>query len=146
VWQGELVPGSIEKVVDGQTQLVPGMVATAKVSVLWVVAAYIVLTFGEVLLYPTALQLAFTAAPKSMKGLVTAVFLLTNTLGNFVNTFWTRTYGGSINDRPDERGSLAPGQFFGFTALMALAAAVACIFVGRRLQRQLESSAETIEA
>jgi POT family proton-dependent oligopeptide transporter len=145
-WQGEAVPGLIEKVIDGETKLVPGMVATAKVSAFWVVVAYIVLTFGEVLLYPTALQLAFTAAPKSMKGFVTAVFLLTNTLANFINTGWTRTYGGSINDPLDERGSLPPGQFFAFTALMAVAASVAFVFVGRRFQQGTEPQSNGSEA
>jgi POT family proton-dependent oligopeptide transporter len=138
LWHGQEVPGLIEKVIDGETKLVPGIVATEKVSALWVVFAYIVLTFGEVLLYPTALQLAFTAAPKSMKGFVTAVFLLTNTLGNFINTVWTTTYGGSLNDPANERGSLSPGQFFAFTALMALGAAVAFVFIGRRFDRGTE--------
>jgi POT family proton-dependent oligopeptide transporter len=140
-WGGHAEAGSIEKVVDGQTTLVPGLVATEKVSMLWMVVAYIVLTFGEVLLYPTALQLAFTAAPKSMKGFVTAVFLLTNTLGNFINTFWTTTYGGSFNDKPEDRGSLAPGRFFALTALMAVGAGLAFIYVGRRFQRENEFEA-----
>ena len=65
LWQGHTEPGLIEKIEDGQTTLVEGEVATDKVSVLWIVAAYVVLTLGEVLLYGTALELAYTAAPRA---------------------------------------------------------------------------------
>ena len=40
-------------------------VSTVKVSVLWPAMAYIVLTFGEVLLYGTMLELAYAAAPNA---------------------------------------------------------------------------------
>jgi hypothetical protein len=72
------------------------LVATNKVSLYWPAMAYIVLTFGEVLLYGTMLDLSYAAAPKSMKGYVTACFLLTNTLANFLNILWT--------GRPARRG------------------------------------------
>ena len=86
-------------------------VSTAKVSVFWPAAAYIVLTFGEVLLYGTMLDLAYAAAPKSMKGFITACFLLTNTLGNFLNIPWTPMYGGSLTDEAAERGPLCQARF-----------------------------------
>lgn len=116
--------------------------ATAKVSVLWPALAYIVLTFGEVLLYGTMLDLAYTAAPKSMKGFITACFLLTNTLGNFLNMWWMTNYGGSLKDEASKRGALMPGEFFGITALVVLAAAVAFVFIGRQFERsQAEAAA-----
>jgi POT family proton-dependent oligopeptide transporter len=116
-------------------------VATTKVSVFWPVAAYIVLTLGEVLVYGTMLELAYTAAPKSMKGFITACFLLTNTVANFLNMAWTPLYA-SISDEPAKRGPLLPGTFFGITALVTLAAAVAFIFVGKRFERsQTEAAA-----
>ena len=110
-------------------------VATAKVSVFWPAAAIIVLTFGEVLLYGTMLELAYAAAPKSMKGFVTACFLVTNTVANFLNIFWTPMYGGSLADKVADRGPLLPGPFFGITALVVVAAAVAFIFVGKQFER-----------
>ena len=73
----------------------------------WPAMAYIVLTFGEVLLYGTMLDLSYAAAPKSMKGYVTACFLLTNTLANFLNILWTPFYGGSLPDPASKRGPLA---------------------------------------
>src|SRR5262249_23255249 len=57
---------------------------TVLVSAWWIVLAYIVLTAGEVLLYGTMLDLSYSAAPKSMKGFVTACFLVTNALGNLI--------------------------------------------------------------
>jgi POT family proton-dependent oligopeptide transporter len=117
-------------------------VATRKVSVWWPAMAYIVLTFGEVLLYGTMLELAYAAAPKSMKGFITACFLVTNTLGNFLNMLWTPHYGGSLKDAIEKRGSLPPGTFFGITALIVLFAAVVFVFVGKRFERsQAEAAA-----
>jgi dipeptide/tripeptide permease len=129
---GFLVQGHTTVQAQGDTSV---EVCTAKVSILWPVIAYIVLTVGEVLLYGTMLELAYSAAPKSMKGFVTACFLVTNTLGNFVNVVWTPMYGGSLTDALAKRGPLLPGPFFGITALLVLAAALAFVFVGRQFER-----------
>jgi POT family proton-dependent oligopeptide transporter len=108
---------------------------TVKVSALWMVLAYIVLTAGEVLVYGTMLDLSYAAAPKSMKGFITACFLLTNTLGNFINSVIAPTYGGSLNVAPEERGALSPEQFFAMSAGIVLVATVAFYFVGKRFER-----------
>jgi proton-dependent oligopeptide transporter, POT family len=52
------------------------------VSVWWQVLAYLVLTTSEVLVSITALEFAYTQAPKRMKSVVMGLFLLTVTLGN----------------------------------------------------------------
>jgi dipeptide/tripeptide permease len=115
-------------------------VEPTKVSIGWVALAYIVLTAGEVLLYATALEMAYAFAPKNIKSFVTACFLLTNTLGNFINSGLVRLYGGSLRDPVENRGPLPPGQFFAVAALIALAAAVAFVFVGRRFDRPMQSA------
>ncbi len=97
-----------------------------KVSAWWIVLAYFVLTAGEVLLYGTGLELAFTAAPASMKGFVTACFLLTNTLGNLINSRLSKWY--------ETRMAAAP--FFAMTAGIVVLAAVAFVFVGRQFNRR----------
>jgi POT family proton-dependent oligopeptide transporter len=129
---GYQVQGHIEhRIVDGK-----GIdVCVQKVSYLWPAMAYIVLTFGEVLLYGTMLDLSYSAAPKNMKGFVTACFLVTNTLANFLNIFWTPLYGGSLKDDPSKRGPLSPGMFFALTAAATFAAAVGFIFVGRAFEK-----------
>jgi dipeptide/tripeptide permease len=106
-----------------------------KVSFLWPAMAYIVLTFGEVLLYGTMLDLSYAAAPKSMKGYVTACFLLTNTLANFLNILWMPFYGGSLPDPVSKRGPLPPGTFFGVTAAITLVAALVFIYIGKQFER-----------
>jgi POT family proton-dependent oligopeptide transporter len=136
---GFLVQGATHQVMQGDRTV---EVATAKVSVYWPALAYIVLTCGEVLLYGTMLELAYTAAPTSMKGFITACFLLTNTLGNFLNMVWTPMYGGSLVDAAAKRGPLLPGQFFGITALVVLTAAAVFLFVGKQFERsQAEAAA-----
>jgi dipeptide/tripeptide permease len=117
------------------------LTALNKVSIYWPAMAYIVLTFGEVLLYGTMLDLSYAAAPKSMKGYVTACFLLTNTLANFLNILWTPFYGGSLPDPASKRGPLPPGEFFGVTAGITLVAAVLFIFVGKKFERSRAAAA-----
>jgi amino acid/peptide:H+ symporter len=94
-----------------------------KVSAWWMVAGYFVLTIGEILLYGTGLELSYTAAPANMKGFVTACFLVTNTLGNLINTQLSPLYGKVIPE----------GQFFVMTAGIVVVASIAFYFVGRRL-------------
>jgi len=113
---------------------------TTKVPLAFLALAYITLTLGEVLVYSTGLELSYTAAPKSMKGFVTACFLVTMTLGNLINTVYVPLYGGSLTDPPEDRGPLLPGPFFGLTMCIVLAAAVAFYFVGRRLSRTMAAA------
>jgi proton-dependent oligopeptide transporter, POT family len=48
----------------------------------WQILAFIILTAGEVLVYGTGLEYAYTQAPPSMKSTIMACYLLTVTLGN----------------------------------------------------------------
>ena len=57
-----------------------------QVSVWWQVFAYFIITIAEILISVTGLELAYTAAPKSMSGFVTACWLATVGLANlFIN-------------------------------------------------------------
>jgi POT family proton-dependent oligopeptide transporter len=105
----------------------------AKVTAWWIVGAYVVLTVGEVLLYGTGLELAFTAAPANMKSFITACFLMTNFVANLINSRILPFYQSSKSS-PDTF-HLAPATFFGLTAGMVLVTAVAFVFVGRRFNR-----------
>ncbi len=114
----------------------------AKVTLAWMIIAYLVISVGEVLLYGTGLELAYTLAPPSMKGFTTACFLLTITLADFINSWLCRLYGGSLVDAPEERGPLSPGAFFGMTALIVAVAAVGFFFVARRFDTARSRDAE----
>jgi proton-dependent oligopeptide transporter, POT family len=53
-----------------------------KVSILWQIAPYLVLTFAEVLVSATGLEFAYSQAPMSMKGVIMSFWNLTTTIGN----------------------------------------------------------------
>jgi POT family proton-dependent oligopeptide transporter len=120
------------------THTTVAMDAQSKVSIAWPAAAYVFLTLGEILVYGTGLEFAYAAAPKSMKGFVTGCFLALDAGANFVNAWLVGLYGGSLVDRPDQRGSLSAGAFFSLAALIVLAATIAFYFVGRRMDHQRE--------
>ncbi|HEX4592570.1 MAG TPA: hypothetical protein VH120_21785, partial [Gemmataceae bacterium] len=117
---------------------------TALVSAYWMVAAYIVLTAGEVLVYGTMLDLSYSAAPKSMKGFITACFLLTNTLGNLINSVLSRLYGGSLKDTAETRGPLGPVEFFALSMGIVIVSGVAFYFVGKRFERSRTEAAARV--
>jgi dipeptide/tripeptide permease len=107
-----------------------------KVTAWWMVLAFTVLTVGEILVYGTGLELAYTAAPQNMKGFITACFLVTNTLGNLINTQLSPLYKKHIPE----------GEFFAMSAGIVLVAAVAFYFVGQRFNRSPSPEATEPEA
>jgi POT family proton-dependent oligopeptide transporter len=64
----------------------------------WQILAYLVLSFGEILVSITGLEYAYTQAPKSMKSTMNAIWLLTVTVGNLFVAFMN--------------GNIAHGGFF----------------------------------
>jgi len=111
-----------------------------KPSFLWLMLAYLLLTVGEVLVYGTMLDLSYAYAPPSMKGFVTACFLVTNALGNMINTQWIPFYekphtvfeGTALEST---FAGIPPATYFSIDAGIALAAAVVFFFVGRSFNR-----------
>ena len=53
-----------------------------KVSVLWQIAPYFIITLAEVMVSITGLEFAYTQAPRSMKSIIMGFWLLSVTLGN----------------------------------------------------------------
>lgn len=124
-----------------------------KVSMLWIVGAYVLLTLGEVLLYGTMLDVSYAYAPARSKGFVTACFLLTNTLGNLVNSQYGKMYyssklaegeavvrtldwGAYIHTpKHGEVFRFFPEVFFSIDTVIALAAAAVFYFVGKQFNR-----------
>ena len=85
-----------------------------RVTVWWKVLAFFIITVGEILISITGLQLAFEAAPESMKGFVTACWLAVVFLANLlINAPITRLYP-----------LLEPGVYF---AMLAGAMAVVIV-------------------
>jgi POT family proton-dependent oligopeptide transporter len=102
-------------------------------SIAWQVVPYIVLTMGEVLVYGTGLEFAYSQAPPAMKGAVMSFFNLTTTVGSL----WVLLANASIK-RPQVTAWIATtglsttAFYMVFFACFAFAAAVAFGLVGRR--------------
>jgi dipeptide/tripeptide permease len=88
-----------------------------RVTAWWEILAYFVITLSEILISVTGLELAFVAAPPSMKSFVTACWLVTVGLANlFINAPITRLYS-----------HMDPGPYF--SMLAAALGVVTVIFI-----------------
>lgn len=100
------------------------------VNCLWLVLAYFLLTVGEVLTYGTGLDFSYAQAPASMKSSVTACFLLTNAIANFINSIWGRCY-----DNPEAVIPTTPLGFFSVDMAIPLTGAVLVLIIGRKFHQ-----------
>ncbi|MHB1424362.1 MAG: peptide MFS transporter [Gemmataceae bacterium] len=102
----------------------------SKISLWWQVVTYLFITLAELCISPVGLELAFTAAPASMKGFITGCFLLTVFTGNILNSFLTRLYG-----------PLGPGYYFGLLTGILLVVTLAFLLIARQFNRMMEERA-----
>jgi POT family proton-dependent oligopeptide transporter len=104
-----------------------------RVTVWWQALAYLLLTIAEILISVTGLELAFVAAPKTMKSFVTAVWLLTVFLANLViNAPMAQLYP-----------RMHPGDYFGMLTIMMVVVTGVFVVVARRFnQRMAEAEAQ----
>jgi POT family proton-dependent oligopeptide transporter len=99
-----------------------------KVSVFWQVLTYLFITVAEICISPVGLELAFVAAPKSMKGFVTACFLLTVFFANIFNAQISALYS-----------RMTPDRYFGMLTLMMVVVTGAFVVVANRFNRAATS-------
>src|SRR6516162_8589243 len=92
-----------------------------KVTIWWQVLAFFFITIAEILISITGLELAFVAAPKSMKSFVTSLWLLTVFIANVFNTPLAHLYP-----------MMNPGLYFVLLAGMLVIVALAFYFVAQR--------------
>jgi POT family proton-dependent oligopeptide transporter len=110
---------------EGKENLIWVVGDANKVSVWWQVFAYLVITIAEILISVTGLELAYTAAPKSMTSFVTACWLLMVGLANlFINAPVTRLYT-----------NMQPFYYFAMLTGVMLAVTIAFAFVARRFNQ-----------
>lgn len=103
------------------------------VSIWWQVLAYLILTTSEVLVSITALEFAYTQAPKRMKSVVMGLFMLTITLGNLFVSLLTAAKDGLAELIGGEFGQAEFFWFFCWTAvIVAVLMAVRAKFYVRR--------------
>lgn len=145
--EAEIRPGERLKIQpkpgEGSVSLAPGKYVKpeSRVSVWWMALAFLVITVAEVLISVTGLELAFVVAPKSMKGFITACWLLTVFIANaFINA--------PIADLYPE---MHPGDYFLMLAGAGVLVALVFIPVSRRFntamakQKAEEAAARAVE-
>lgn len=106
-----------------------------KVSLWWQVLTFFLITVAELCISPVGLELAFTAAPKAMKGFITGCFLLTVFFGNIINSYLVRLYTPL-----EETTSMGPIEYFGMLTGIIVVITVAFVFVARRFNQAVEES------
>jgi POT family proton-dependent oligopeptide transporter len=121
-------PAELKTIVkDGKEHTQWMVAAQNQVSVWWQVFAYLVITVAEILISVTGLELAYTAAPKSMTSFVTACWLLTVFLANLlINAPVTRLYN-----------QMQPMIYFAALTGVLLIVTVAFVIVARRFNRAI---------
>lgn len=85
--------------------------ASGKVSPLWLVVGYFIMTVAELCLSPIGLSLVSKLAPKKFLSLIMGCWFLTSFLGNLI--------AGMVGGKYD---ALSPMQLFGMLAIISLAA------------------------
>jgi POT family proton-dependent oligopeptide transporter len=105
--------------------------AGLKPTIAWQLLAYAILTAAEVMVSITCLEFSYTQAPRRMKSIIMAIYLLSVSLGNLltarVNSFIRLPNGSS---------KLAGADYYWFFAGLMTVAAVLFIFVARNFRKQ----------
>ncbi len=110
--------------------VVPWVKPQERITVWWQIFAYLILTIAEILISVTGLELAFVAAPQSMKSFVTACWLAVVFLANLlINAPITQLY-------PE----MEPGDYFGMLAGAMLVSLFVFIPVAQKFNRAMEVS------
>lgn len=109
--------------------------AAGRVSILWQVIPYLLITIAEICISVVGLELAFAAAPATMKSFVTACWLSVVFLANvLINAQLTPFYNtvilpGSLNIY------MSPGLYFGLFAAAMVPVTLAFALIARRFNR-----------
>jgi len=90
----------------GLSALVQGWIDSGgRPSVGWQFAAYVVVTAAEIMVSITGLEFSYTQAPRTMKSVIMAVWLLSVSLGNFVTAavnHWIQVPGSEAAATPED--------------------------------------------
>ena len=139
-WQrlGDRQPGTARKMLTGcllmsaasLLMVVPALSA-GRASWLWLLAYYIVMTMGEVQLYPVGLSLFSKAAPPRMASLMMGLYFVPNFLGGGFLQGWLGTFWEKMDK----------AAFFAMIAAVAAIAATLIWLVERPLRPLLKDTA-----
>jgi POT family proton-dependent oligopeptide transporter len=101
----------------------------AKVSILWELGAYILITMAELCISVVGLQLAFEEAPDRMKSMITGIWLFTVFLGDTLAALFSRIYTVTT-----------PGNYFGMMTVMIMVVTVIFYYVGKRFEHKVANN------
>lgn len=105
--------------------------AGLKPTIAWQLLAYAILTAAEVMVSITCLEFSYTQAPRRMKSIIMAIYLLSVSLGNQLTA-----RVNSFIRLPDGSSKLAGADYYWFFAGLMTVAAVLFIFVARNFREQ----------
>jgi len=100
--------------------------AGQKPSIGWQIPAYLLLSTGEVMVSITALEFAYTQAPRRMKSLIMSFYLLAISAGNLITALVHQFIAN-----PDGSSKLPGAAFYLFFVALCLATTVVFIFIAR---------------
>ena len=119
--------GQVVRTADGTVEQEDFIPDDRKVSLWWQAGAYLLLTIAEILISVTGLELAFVAAPQSMKSFVSSLWLFTVFLANFfLNAPLARIYP-----------RMHPGHYFAMLSGIVVCVLIAFLFVAAKFNRTM---------
>jgi hypothetical protein len=128
---------TVQAVVQARGSEVPAAVAHVKnaaaagrISMLWQVIPYLLITIAEICISVVGLELAFAAAPATMKSFVTACWLLCVSFGDILNAQVTPLYNNTFLGL-----ELTPGRYFLGFALVMIPVTLAFVVMAQRFNR-----------
>jgi POT family proton-dependent oligopeptide transporter len=117
-----------------ETQIAAGL----RPNIGWQIPAYALLSAGEVMVSITGLEFAYTQAPKHMKAMVQALYLLAVSAGNF---FTAIVHWFIAN--PDGTVKLHGAAYYNFFAYLSIGCVAIWIFVAKAYQEKSYLQGET---
>lgn len=96
-------------------------------SVWWQILAFVILSAGEIMVSITCLEFSYTQAPKKMKSLVMALFMLSISAGNL----FTSAVNFFIQE-PGGKSKLEGAAYYWFFTILMVVAAFLFVFVARK--------------
>jgi POT family proton-dependent oligopeptide transporter len=121
-----------------------------RVSILWQILAYISLTLAEVLISVTGLELAYTAAPRSLKSFITALWFVPIFVANLLSSQLAKTYPNTVKPGEEVKAPVfelygqrffelpqfrTAQEYFLFLTVLLLVVAAAFVVVAKRFNR-----------
>ncbi|MEN6451346.1 MAG: MFS transporter [Thermoguttaceae bacterium] len=131
--KGVIAFGGVQKI-PPTIQSTENAAAAARISMLWQVIPYILMTIAEVCISVVGLELAFAAAPPAMKTFMTACWLMAVFVGDTFNGFVTPLYNTTTLGV-----SLTPDWYFLVFAIAMVPVTIAFIMMSRRFNRPATS-------